>query len=63
MLVDLPNRADYPIDWFDVLDAENRLLLTEREILNNLQAIVADADKTPVEQACACKIPMWSQLM
>jgi carnitine O-acetyltransferase len=35
-------------DWFDVLDDKNRLLLSEREILRNLQAIVADADKLPV---------------
>jgi hypothetical protein len=35
-------------DWFDALDDENRPLLTEREILRNLQAIVQDADKTPV---------------
>ncbi|TFK62476.1 acyltransferase ChoActase/COT/CPT [Pluteus cervinus] len=32
--------------WFDVLDNEHKLLLTEREVLRNLQAIVADADKT-----------------
>lgn len=37
--------------WFDVLDAQSRLLMTEREILRNLQAILLDADKTPVEQA------------
>ena len=35
-------------DWFDVLDQENRPVLTEREILRNLQAIVADADQLPV---------------
>ncbi|KAF4604357.1 hypothetical protein EYR40_001536 [Pleurotus pulmonarius] len=32
--------------WFDCLDEDNRPLLTEREVLRNLQAIVADADKT-----------------
>ncbi|EJD46993.1 acyltransferase ChoActase/COT/CPT [Auricularia subglabra TFB-10046 SS5] len=37
--------------WFDVLDEQSRLLMTEREILRNLQAILLDADKTPVEQA------------
>ncbi|KAG2021252.1 carnitine acetyl transferase [Coprinopsis cinerea AmutBmut pab1-1] len=31
--------------WFDVIDEDNRPLLTEREILRNLQAIVSDADK------------------
>ncbi|KAF8801872.1 acyltransferase ChoActase/COT/CPT [Phlegmacium glaucopus] len=32
--------------WFDVLDDENLPVLTEREVLRNLQAIVTDADKT-----------------
>lgn len=32
--------------WFDVLDEENRPLLTEREVIRNLQAIVTDANKT-----------------
>ena len=36
--------------WFDVLDGENRPLLTEREIMRNLQAIVADADHTPITE-------------
>jgi len=31
------------LDWFDVLDSENRPLLTEREIIRNLQAIADDA--------------------
>jgi len=35
-------------DWFDVLDGENRPILTEREILRNLQAIVTDANDTPL---------------
>ncbi|KAG8876810.1 hypothetical protein FRB98_007023 [Tulasnella sp. 332] len=32
--------------YFDVLDSQNRPLLTEREIMRNLEAIVADADQT-----------------
>ncbi|KAG6916912.1 hypothetical protein DXG01_004745 [Tephrocybe rancida] len=32
--------------WFDVLDKDNLPVLTEREVLRNLQAIVTDADKT-----------------
>lgn len=43
MLIPLP-------DWFDCLDSKNRPLLNDREILSNLQAIVKDADKTPVQQ-------------
>ena len=37
-------------DWFDVLDEHNLPLLTEREVLRNLQAIVADADKLPTSE-------------
>ncbi|KAK2460704.1 hypothetical protein APHAL10511_007174 [Amanita phalloides] len=37
--------------WFDVLDNENRPLLTEREVLRNLQAIVQDADETDKHEA------------
>ncbi|KAG6834523.1 hypothetical protein H0H93_009151, partial [Arthromyces matolae] len=33
-------------DWFEVLDQDSLPVLTEREILRNLQGIVADADKT-----------------
>ncbi|KAG9042417.1 hypothetical protein FS837_010900 [Tulasnella sp. UAMH 9824] len=33
--------------YFDVLDSKNRPILNEREIMKNLEAIVADADKTP----------------
>jgi len=36
----------YFSDWFDVLDEENRPVVTERDVLRNLQAIVKDADKT-----------------
>jgi carnitine O-acetyltransferase len=34
-------------DWFDCLDSQNRPCLTDRQIQKNLEAIVADADKTP----------------
>lgn len=44
------------VDWFDVLDEENRPLLTEREILRNLQAIVADADKLPTSEVRAISL-------
>ncbi|KIL68457.1 hypothetical protein M378DRAFT_71453 [Amanita muscaria Koide BX008] len=37
--------------WFDVLDEGNRPVLTEREVLRNLQAIVRDADKTEKHEA------------
>lgn len=37
-------------DWFDCLDQSNRPLLSDREILSNLEAIVRDADKIPVQE-------------
>ncbi|KAH0826289.1 hypothetical protein J3R83DRAFT_5766 [Lanmaoa asiatica] len=48
--------------WFDVLDDENRPLLTEREVLRNLQAIVQDADKTPITEVRQSSIhtPLFS---
>ncbi|KAI0630079.1 acyltransferase ChoActase/COT/CPT [Trametes polyzona] len=56
--------------WFDVLDAENRPVLTEREILRNLQAIVTDADQMPIHEVARNSIgvlstenrKVWSQL-
>lgn len=33
-----------------MLDSENRPVLTEREILRNLQAIVSDADQMPIHE-------------
>ncbi|GJJ11727.1 hypothetical protein Clacol_005965 [Clathrus columnatus] len=36
--------------YFDVLDSENRPVLTERDILRNLEAIVSDADNIPVHE-------------
>ena len=39
-----------PPDWFDCLDSSNRPLLSDKEIFSNLEAIVRDADKTPVLQ-------------
>ncbi|KAF9460928.1 acyltransferase ChoActase/COT/CPT [Collybia nuda] len=56
--------------WFDVLDEDNLPVLTEREVLRNLQAIVNDADKTDRSQVARGAIgvlstenrKVWSQL-
>lgn len=40
-------------DYFDVLDSENRPVLTERDITRNLEAIVTDADNVPVHQVAS----------
>lgn len=46
--------------WFDVLDPSNRPVLTEREILRNLQAIVTDADRTPVTEVARSAVGVLS---
>lgn len=56
--------------WFDVVDDNNRPVLTEREVLRNLQAIVQDADKTERSEVARGAIgvlstenrKIWSQL-
>ena len=47
-------------DWFDVLDDESLPLLTEREVLRNLQAIVRDADNTEKHEAARRAIGLLS---
>ncbi|KIM28229.1 hypothetical protein M408DRAFT_329582 [Serendipita vermifera MAFF 305830] len=39
--------------YFDVLDSENRPVLTEREILRNLEAICADAETVPLNEVAS----------
>ncbi|KAF9809373.1 hypothetical protein IEO21_07414 [Rhodonia placenta] len=46
--------------WFDVLDADNRPVLTEREILRNLQAVVSDANEVPVQEVARNSIGVLS---
>lgn len=56
--------------WFDVLDNKNRPLLSDREILTNLQGIVSDADKFPVSETSSSAVgilttenrKIWSKL-
>lgn len=38
------------IDHFDVLDSANRPILTEREILRILEAVVSDAENVPLNE-------------
>lgn len=55
---------------FDCLDSKHRPLLTERCVLRNLKAIVADADQTPTNEAAKSSLGLlttenrkvWSQL-
>lgn len=46
--------------WFDVLDSEHRPLLTERSLLMNLEAIIEEADKTPMNQVAQGAIGVLS---
>ncbi|BGP20849.1 hypothetical protein JCM10213_008115 [Rhodosporidiobolus nylandii] len=46
--------------WFDVLDSQNRPALTERALLSNLTAIVADASRTPHNQVAQSAIGVLS---
>ncbi|KAK4047797.1 carnitine O-acetyltransferase yat1 [Microbotryomycetes sp. JL201] len=46
--------------WFDVLDSKNRPLLTERALLQNLTAILADANRTPINQVAQSALGVLS---
>ncbi|KAI9729248.1 MAG: hypothetical protein M1834_007040 [Cirrosporium novae-zelandiae] len=37
--------------WFDVLDDNSDIIMTEKDVALNLQAIVADAQETPIQEA------------
>ncbi|KAK2752465.1 hypothetical protein FQN54_008127 [Arachnomyces sp. PD_36] len=37
--------------WFDVLDSNNDLIMTERDLALNLQAIIQDAEQTSIQEA------------
>ncbi|KAK4933890.1 hypothetical protein LTR28_011141 [Elasticomyces elasticus] len=37
--------------WFDVLDENNDLIMTEKDVSLNLQVIVKDAEQTPIHEA------------
>lgn len=37
--------------WFDVLDEDSDVILTEKDVAHNLQAIVEDAQNTPILEA------------
>ncbi|KAI9372705.1 Choline/Carnitine o-acyltransferase-domain-containing protein [Aspergillus egyptiacus] len=37
--------------WFDVLDANHDQIMTEKDIIMNLEVILADAEQTPIQEA------------
>ena len=46
--------------WFDVLDANNDLIMTEKDVAINFQAIVEDANQTPLQEAAKGAIGVLS---
>jgi carnitine O-acetyltransferase len=63
-------RLELMVDWFDVLDNQDRPILNDREIFTNLKAIVKDADTTPANAVAASALgvlttesrKIWSHL-
>jgi carnitine O-acetyltransferase len=49
------------LDYMTLLDAENRPLVTEREIQRHLRAIVDDADKTAANEAARGAVGVLSE--
>lgn len=56
--------------WFDCLDENNDLIMTEKDVSVNLQVCVDDADETPIQNAAKSAVgvlstenrKVWSQL-
>lgn len=46
--------------WFDVLDYNNDLIMTEKDIAQNLQAIVQDAEQIPIQEAAKAAVGVLS---
>lgn len=46
--------------WFDVLDHNNDLIMTEKDMALNLKSIVDDADETPIQEAARGAIGVLS---
>ncbi|ETN36706.1 uncharacterized protein HMPREF1541_08984 [Cyphellophora europaea CBS 101466] len=46
--------------WFDVLDMNNDLIMTEKDVALNLQSIVDDAEQTPIQEAAKGAIGVLS---
>lgn len=46
--------------WFDVLDSNNDIIMTEKDLTLNLQVIVDDAEQTPIQEAAKGAIGVLS---
>ena len=46
--------------WFDVLDDNHELIMTEKDVAINLQSIVDDAEQTPIHEAAKSAVGVLS---
>ena len=46
--------------WFDVLDANSDVIITEKDLIANFEAIIADARSTPVREAAKTAVGVLS---
>ena len=46
--------------WFDVLDGNNDLIMTEKDLAQNLQVIVEDAEQIPIQEAAKAAVGVLS---
>ena len=46
--------------WFDALDDNNDLIMTEKDIVNNLKMIVEDAEQLPIQEAAKTAVGVLS---
>ena len=46
--------------WFDALDDNNDLIMTEKDVSLNLQVIVDDAEQTPIQEAAKAAVGVLS---
>ena len=46
--------------WFDVLDDNHDLIMTEKDVAINLQSIVDDAEQTPIQEAAKSAVGVLS---
>lgn len=46
--------------WFDVLDANDDLIMTEKDVALNLQVIVGDAEQIPIQEAAKAAVGVLS---
>ena len=46
--------------WFDVLDDNQDLIMTEKDVAINLQSVVDDAEKTPIQEAAKSALGVLS---